>query len=52
LDLEDVKKLPHIKSIKDAIDPNLAYVLKREPYNSESTDRVSCKCGHTRELII
>ncbi len=52
LELENLKKLPHIEDIKDATDPNLAYILKRNPCLWESTYKVSCKCGHIRELVI
>ena len=31
LAIEDVKQLPHIADISEAIDMNLAYILKREP---------------------
>ena len=30
LDIEDLKKLPHIDDISEATDTNLAYILKRE----------------------
>lgn len=52
LELSDLKKLPHIDDISKATDPNLAYILKRNPCVGESMDRVSCKCGHVRELVI
>lgn len=52
LELEDLKKLPHIDDISKATNPNLAYILKRNPCVGESMDRVSCKCGHVRELVI
>lgn len=52
LDLEDLKKLPRIDDLSQAVDKNLAYILRRNPYPWENTDRVTCKCGHVRELVI
>lgn len=52
IDLENLKKLPHIDDISKATDPNLAYILKRDP----KSDEVSCQnamChGKVRELVI
>lgn len=31
IDLEDLKKLPHITDFKEATDPKMAYILKRDP---------------------
>lgn len=51
LAIEDVKKLPHITDISQATDMNLAYILKREPMESEETTGTVCH-GKVRELII
>ncbi len=37
LAIEDVKKLPHITDISEAIDVNLAYILKRDEVEGECT---------------
>lgn len=52
IELENLKKLPHITDLSQATDKNLAYILKREASEWESTARVSCWCGHVRELVI
>ncbi|MDD5769531.1 MAG: leucine--tRNA ligase [Candidatus Gracilibacteria bacterium] len=52
IEIENLKKLPHITDLSQATDKNLAYILKREAKVGESCDRVSCKCGHIRELVI
>ncbi len=52
IDLENLKKLPHIDDLSKATDKNLAYILKREAIVWEKCDRVSCWCGHVRELVI
>nr|MDD3719714.1 class I tRNA ligase family protein [Candidatus Gracilibacteria bacterium] len=52
IELENLKKLPHITKIAEATDLKLAYILKREANKGESCDRVSCGCGHIRELVI
>ena len=54
LDLEQVKKLPHITDIKEATDNNLAYILKREPEKWENCKWATCGCGKpmVRELVI
>lgn len=52
LAIEDVKKLPHIDDITKATDENLAYILKREPKDGESTCDASTCHGKVRELII
>lgn len=52
IELADLKKLPHIDNISQATDKNLAYILKRQANLWESCDRVSCGCGHIRELVI
>jgi leucyl-tRNA synthetase len=36
LEIEQVKKLPHINDISEAIDKNKAYILKREPKSGEN----------------
>lgn len=52
LEKTDMKKLPHIFDIKDAKDPTLAYILKRDPVDSESSsDNTTCS-WKVRELII
>jgi len=51
IDLEDIKKLPHISSLKEATDENTAYILKREPIEWEKIDNCGCG-GKVRELII
>lgn len=52
LEIEDIKKLPHIDDISKATDKNLAYILKREP----KSDEVSCQNAmchwKVRELVI
>lgn len=35
LEIEDIKKLPHISSISEAADSNLAYILKRDEVAGE-----------------
>lgn len=52
LAIEDVKKLPHIDDISKATDENLAYILKREPRDWESSCDASTCHGKVRELII
>ncbi len=52
IELENLKKLPHITDLSQATDLKLAYILKREAKIWESCDRVSCGCGHIRELVI
>ena len=54
LDLEQVKKLPHITDIKEATDNNSAYILKREPEKWENCKWATCGCGKpmVRELVI
>ncbi len=50
---EDLKKIPHIHDITQAIDPEMAYVLKRPPYDGERTAGATCNCsGNIRELVI
>ncbi|MFB0964497.1 MAG: leucine--tRNA ligase [Patescibacteria group bacterium] len=51
LDIENVKKLPHIADISQATDANLAYILKREPQEGESCEGATCH-GKVRELVI
>lgn len=51
LDIENVKKLPHIADISQATDANLAYILKREPQEGESCEGAVCH-GKVRELVI
>lgn len=48
---EDVKKLPHIADISEATNPNLAYILKRDPLADERNTDVMCH-GKVRELIV
>ena len=53
LDIEDLKKLPHISDISEATDKNLAYILKREPKGSETDCIDRCGCdGKIRVLVI
>jgi len=33
IDIENLKQLPHITDLKEAVDPKMAYILKREPKN-------------------
>lgn len=51
LELEQVKQLPHISDIAEATNPNLAYILKREPKEGEDVNACGCH-GKVRELII
>lgn len=51
LELEDLKKLPHISDISEATDSSLAYILKREPKEDECNKDTMCS-GKVRELII
>jgi len=49
---EDLKKIPHIHDITQAIDPEMAYVLKRPPHDGERTAGATCNCsGNIRELV-
>ncbi len=52
LEIENIKKLPHISELSQAIDPNLAYILKRDPKDRESICDFSTCHGKVRELII
>lgn len=52
LEIEDLKKLPHISDISEAVDPNLAYILRREKAEWESCEWAMCGCWHVRELVI
>lgn len=52
LEIEDLKKLPHIDEISKATDMNVAYILKRNPNPWETVcDKVTCH-GKVRELVI
>lgn len=53
LELEDLKKLPHISDISEAKDSTLAYILKREsrPSDTECLDTCSCD-GKVRVLVV
>jgi hypothetical protein len=52
LDLENLKKLPHISSLEEATDANIAYILKRNPVDGEQVcESAKCK-GMVRELVI
>lgn len=52
LKVEDLKKLPHISSIQEATDKNIAYILKREAKKWEENCE-NAKCNWMiRELII
>lgn len=51
LEMDQVKKLPHISDIKEATDKNTAYILKRPALKWECLDWVSCS-WMIRELII
>jgi leucyl-tRNA synthetase len=53
LDIEDLKKLPHISDISESIDKNLAYILKRDPRVSEVECLDRCGCdGKIRVLVL
>lgn len=52
LELTDLKKLPHITSLEEATDKNMAYILKRNPLENENCSWATCGCGHVRELVI
>ncbi len=50
---EDLKKLPHVASLSEATEANLAYILRRDPIGNEAVAGCSCKCsGKVRELVI
>lgn len=52
LDLENLKKLPHISSLEEATDSNIAYILKRNPVEGEQVcESAKCK-GMVKELVI
>jgi len=36
LELDELKKLPHITSLAEATDKNMAYILKRMPEKNEN----------------
>jgi hypothetical protein len=36
LELSELKKLPHITSLEEATDENMAYILKRMPLENEN----------------
>jgi len=52
LELTELKKLPHITSLEEAIDNNMAYILKRMPIENENCSWATCGCGSIRELVI
>lgn len=52
LDIQDLKKIPHIYDLSEATDPNIAYLYGRNPEPGESTQWVMCPHGHVRELVI
>ena len=52
LELTDLKKLPHITSLEEATDKDMAYILKRMPLENENCSWTTCGCGHVRELVI
>ena len=53
LQVEDIKKIPHIADLSEAKDPNLAYLLRRDPIEGENCAGAMCKHhGKVRELVI
>ncbi len=51
LDVEDLKKLPHIDSLSQATDAGLAYILKRDALPGEACQGATCD-GKVRALVI
>lgn len=51
IDIENLKKLPHITDISEATNPNLAYILKRAPISGEACTGATCG-DKVRELVI
>lgn len=51
LDIEDLKKTPHITDISQATDPESAYILKRDPHEGENPKGAMCH-GKVRVLVI
>jgi len=52
LELTDLKKLPHITSLEEATNNDMAYILKRMPLENENCSWATCWCGHVRELVL
>ena len=52
LELTDLKKLPHITSLEEATNKDMAYILKRNPIENENCSWATCCSGMVRELII
>lgn len=52
IDLENLKKLPHIDDISKATDKNLAYILKRDTKTWEESCQNAMCHGKVRELVI
>ena len=52
LDIEDLKKLPHIDNLSQATDANLAYILKRDPAAADEACQGATCDGKVCALVI
>ena len=52
LNHDDLRKLPHIYDLSEAVSPKLAYIYKRDPEVGENTKWCTCGSWKVRNLII
>ena len=52
LNHDDLRKLPHIYDLSEAVSPKLAYIYKRDPEVGENTKWCTCWSWKVRNLVI
>lgn len=52
LNHDDLRKLPHIYDLSEAVSPKLAYIYKRDPEVGENTKWCTCGSWKVRNLVI
>ena len=52
LNHDDLRKLPHIYDLSEAVSPKLAYIYKRDPEAGENTKWCTCWSWKVRNLVI
>ena len=52
LNHDDLRKLPHIYDLSEAVSPKLAYIYKRDPEAGENTKWCTCGSWKVRNLVI
>ena len=52
LNHDDLRKLPHIYDLSEALSPKLAYIYKRDPEAGENTKWCTCWSWKVRNLVI